>query len=250
MLSAEDGVCMLPVPAATALLMKDPGVRQALDLSAEWDAVSSTPLPMGCIVARREFVEEHPEAVDAFLDLYGDSISFMSDEGNRSEAAELVGRAAELDYHPEARLAVAWPRPDTPSLGHIVVATGGTSDMPVAEEAALTAEALGNEVVRLYDVGVAGIHRLLAHADDLAGASAIVAVAGMEGALASVVGGMAKCPVVAVPTSVGYGASMNGISALLTMINSCANGISVVNIDNGYGAGYIATQINRMAVKK
>ena len=92
MLSAEDGVCMLPVPAATALLMKDPGVRQALDLSAEWDAVSSTPLPMGCIVARREFVEEHPEAVDAFLDLYGDSISFMSDEGNRSEAAELVAK--------------------------------------------------------------------------------------------------------------------------------------------------------------
>lgn len=108
MLSAEDGVCMLPVPAATALLMKDPGVRQALDLSAEWDAVSSTPLPMGCIVARREFVEEHPEAVDAFLDLYGDSISFMSDEGNRSEAAELVAKYG-ITATPRSR------RPPSPS---------------------------------------------------------------------------------------------------------------------------------------
>lgn len=109
MLSAEDGVCMLPVPAATALLMKDPGVRQALDLSAEWDAVSSTPLPMGCIVARREFVEEHPEAVDAFLDLYGDSISFMSDEGNRSEAAELVAKYGHHRPTPRSR------RPPSPS---------------------------------------------------------------------------------------------------------------------------------------
>ena len=162
------------------------------------------------------------------------------------EAAELVGRTAELDYHPEARLAVAWPRPDTPALGHIVVATGGTSDLPVAEEAALTAEAMGNHVTRLYDVGVAGLHRLLSKLDVLMSARCIVAVAGMEGALASVVGGLVDCPVIAVPTSVGYGASFHGLSALLSMLNSCASGSAVVNIDNGFGAGYLASMINQM----
>ena len=132
----------------------------------------------------------------------------------------------------------------------VAIACAGTSDLPVAEEAALTAEFLGNEVRRFYDVGVAGIHRLLNVADELRAARVVVAVAGMEGALASVLGGLVDKPVIAVPTSVGYGASMNGLSALLTMINSCANGIAVVNIDNGYGAGYIATQINRMGVHK
>ena len=120
--------------------------------------------------------------------------------------------------------------------------------MPVAEEAALTAEVYGNEVVRLYDVGVAGMHRLMSHVEDIMTARVIVAIAGMEGALASVIGGMADCPVIAVPTSIGYGANFGGLSALLTMINSCSNGITVVNIDNGYGAGYVATQINRLAV--
>ena len=161
------------------------------------------------------------------------------------EAAELVAETVPLDYHPTPRLAVAYPG-ERKALGHIVVATGGTSDMPVAEEAALTAEVLGNKVTRLYDVGVAGLHRLLANLDALMSARCVVAVAGMEGALASVVGGLVDCPVVAVPTSVGYGASFGGLSALLAMLNSCASGCSVVNIDNGFGAGYLASMINQM----
>lgn len=133
-------------------------------------------------------------------------------------------------------------------VGNIVVCTAGTADINVAEEAAQTAEFFGSYVERIFDVGVSGIHRLLSQTEKFEKANAIVAVAGMEGALASVVGGLAKVPVVAVPTSIGYGANLGGVSALLSMINSCANGISVVNIDNGYGAGYIATQINRLAV--
>ena len=122
--------------------------------------------------------------------------------------------------------------------------------MPVAEEAALTAEVYGNEVVRLYDVGVAGMHRLMSHVDDIMSARVIVAIAGMEGALASVIGGMADCPVIAVPTSIGYGANFGGLSALLSMLNSCASGVSVVNIDNGFGAGYLASMINHMEGRK
>ncbi|MCX4326658.1 MAG: nickel pincer cofactor biosynthesis protein LarB [Lachnospiraceae bacterium] len=132
--------------------------------------------------------------------------------------------------------------------GKIAVCSAGTADIPVAEEAAQTAEYFGTEVERVYDVGVSGIHRLFARIDVLQEANCVVAVAGMEGALASVIGGLVSRPVIAVPTSVGYGASFNGLSALLTMINSCANGIAVVNIDNGYGAGYIAAQINRLAL--
>lgn len=131
-------------------------------------------------------------------------------------------------------------------LGKIVVATGGTSDMPVAEEAALTAEFLGNHVERLYDVGVAGLHRLLDNVDKIMEAKVIIAIAGMEGALASVIGGLADCPVIAVPTSVGYGAAFGGITPLLSMLNSCASGVSVVNIDNGFGAGYMASLINHI----
>ena len=131
--------------------------------------------------------------------------------------------------------------------GQVCIATGGTSDIPVAEEAAVILEAFGSKVIRLYDVGVAGIHRLMDNMDILRSSNCIIAVAGMEGALASVIGGLVSNPVIAVPTSVGYGANLHGLSALLTMINSCANGIAVVNIDNGYGAGYIATQINRLA---
>ena len=161
------------------------------------------------------------------------------------EAADFVAGQVPLDYHPLPRLAVAYPGPHR-SLGNIVVATGGTSDMPVAEEAALTAELMGNKVTRLYDVGVAGLHRLLSNLDPLMQARCVVAVAGMEGALASVVGGLVDCPVIAVPTSVGYGASFGGLSALLSMLNSCASGCSVVNIDNGFGAGYLASRINQM----
>lgn len=137
---------------------------------------------------------------------------------------------------------------DKKRIGRIAVCTAGTADIPVAEEAAQTAEFFGSRVDRVYDVGVSGLHRLLARTDTIQEANAVIAVAGMEGALASVIGGLVRNPVIAVPTSVGYGASMHGLSALLTMINSCANGIAVVNIDNGYGAGYIATQINRLAV--
>ena len=149
-------------------------------------------------------------------------------------------------YFPEARLGRLGPARAPDGAGPVVVAAAGTSDLPVAEEAAITAETLGNEVVRLYDVGVAGIHRLLACRDELEHASVAVAVAGMEGALASVVGGLVRCPVVAVPTSVGYGTSFGGISALLSMLNSCAAGVSVVNIDNGFGAGFLAHRINHV----
>lgn len=133
--------------------------------------------------------------------------------------------------------------------GKVAICTAGTADIPVAEEAAQTAEYFGINVERIYDVGVSGIHRLFAHLEQIQEADCVIAVAGMEGALASVIGGLVHNPIIAVPTSVGYGANMNGLSALLTMINSCANGISVVNVDNGYGAGYIATQISRLAVR-
>ena len=162
------------------------------------------------------------------------------------DAAEQVKRQVTLDYRREARIGIAGRLPKADGIGRIVVATGGTSDIPVAEEAAVTAEVLGSEVVRLYDVGVAGIHRLLSHKEEVMTASVIIAVAGMEGALASVIGGLADCPVIAVPTSVGYGASFGGLSALLSMLNSCASGVSVVNIDNGFGAGYLANMINHM----
>ena len=166
------------------------------------------------------------------------------------ESAELVARETELTYYPTAKLGISGPMPETDGEGTVIVATGGTSDMPVAEEAALTAEFLGNRVVRLYDVGVSGLHRLLSQLETLMTARAIVAVAGMEGALPSVIGGLVDCPVIAVPTSVGYGASLGGLAALLSMLNSCASGVSVVNIDNGFGAGYLASMINHIGGKK
>lgn len=162
------------------------------------------------------------------------------------EAAAIVGKVHELDYHKDARVGIMGKMPVPDGIGTVVVATGGTSDIPVAEEAALTAQVLGSNVTRLYDVGVAGLHRTLAHLEEIMGASVIIAIAGMEGALASVLGGLADCPVIAVPTSVGYGASFHGLAALLSMLNSCASGVSVVNIDNGFGAGYLANMINHM----
>lgn len=152
-------------------------------------------------------------------------------------------------YHEMARIVVIHPRP-VEKTGNIAVVSAGTSDIPVAEEAAVTAEVLGNNVNRIYDVGVAGIHRLLYVCDDLFKANVAVVVAGMEGALASVVGGLVSCPVIGVPTSIGYGASFGGVAALLSMLNSCASGVSVVNIDNGFGGGYQASLINKMAVGK
>ena len=166
------------------------------------------------------------------------------------EAADYVGKEMDLDYDSHSRTGVIGEMPTPDGVGRIVVATGGTSDIPVAEEAALTAEIYGNEVLRLYDVGVAGMHRLMDHVEDIMSARVIIAIAGMEGALASVIGGMADCPVIAVPTSVGYGANFGGLSALLSMLNSCASGISVVNIDNGFGAGYLASMINHLEGKR
>ena len=166
------------------------------------------------------------------------------------EAAAIVSASHPLDYHPEARIGIAGGMPAPDGIGTVVIATGGTSDIPVAEEAALTAEVMGNEVTRLYDVGVAGLHRTLSHLDEIMSASVIVAIAGMEGALASVLGGLADCPVIAVPTSVGYGAAFGGLAALLSMLNSCASGVSVVNIDNGFGAGYLASMINHMRLRR
>ncbi len=150
-------------------------------------------------------------------------------------------------HHPAPRLVIVDEQPFPRNRGTILVASGGTSDLPVCEEAALTAEYLGNRVKRLYDVGVAGLHRLLSRLDDIREANVIIVVAGMEGALASVIGGLTDKPVVAVPTSVGYGANLGGLSALLSMLNSCASGVGVVNIDNGFGAGYLAHNINRLS---
>jgi hypothetical protein len=163
-----------------------------------------------------------------------------------AESAAYLGERFELYYDELSHIGIVNRREHITAKGTIVVATGGTSDIPVAEEAALTAEVLGNHVVRLYDVGVAGLHRLLSNMEILSSANAIVAVAGMEGALASVIGGLTDCPVIGVPTSVGYGASFQGVSALLSMLNSCASGVSVVNIDNGFGAGYLASMINHI----
>lgn len=160
-----------------------------------------------------------------------------------------VSASVELNYCKDAKIGIVGSKRNADGIGRIVVISGGTSDMHVAEEAAVTAEFFGNEVVRIYDAGVSGLHRLLSHLDEIMSASVIIAVAGMEGALASVVGGLADCPVIAVPTSVGYGASFDGLSALLSMLNSCSAGVSVVNIDNGFGAGYMADMINHMGVK-
>ena len=163
-----------------------------------------------------------------------------------SEKADKVASRIPIEYDTTARLATFGDMPVPDGIGTILVATGGTSDIPVAEEAVLTAQILGNGVTRAYDMGVAGLHRTLSHMDDIMSASVIVVIAGMEGALASIVAGLADCPVIAVPTSVGYGASFGGVSALLSMLNSCASGVSVVNIDNGFGAGYLAGMINHM----
>ena len=173
-------------------------------------------------------------------------ITRMSKEA--SDYVEKYLEALEVTYFYDetSKVGIVGNLVEKDGLGKIVVATGGTSDMPVAEEAALTAEFLGNHVERLYDVGVAGLHRLLDNVDKIMEAKVIIAIAGIEGALASVIGGLADCPVIAVPTSVGYGAAFGGITPLLSMLNSCASGVSVVNIDNGFGAGYMASLINHI----
>jgi NCAIR mutase (PurE)-related protein len=174
--------------------------------------------------------------------------NIMATRANEQVHREILKVAPGAVYSPEARMVIANPRPIEP-IGKVAVLSAGTADQPVAEEAALTAETLGSAVARLFDVGVAGIHRLLSHRRQLLEANVLVVAAGMEGALASVVAGLVNRPVIAVPTSVGYGASFNGLAALLTMLNSCVPWVSVVNIDNGFGAGYQAHMINRMCIK-
>jgi pyridinium-3,5-biscarboxylic acid mononucleotide synthase len=181
-------------------------------------------------------------------------ITSLKDHGNNNilvtrltpDKAEELGKLITVDYDPVSRIAIYGKNFIATTKGFIGIIAAGTSDISVAEEAAVTAEALGNRVERLYDVGVAGLHRLLSKLDVLMSAKVVIAVAGMEGALATVVGGLVSCPVIAVPTSVGYGASFNGLAALLSMLNSCAGNVSVVNIDNGFGAGYLASLINHI----
>ncbi len=174
--------------------------------------------------------------------------NILATRAGREVCKGIEAVTADIQYHEMARIVVIKPR-KTGRIGNIAMVCAGTSDIPVAEEAAVTAEVLGNRVKRIYDVGVAGIHRLLSTCDDLFKANVAVVAAGMEGALASVVGGLVSCPVIAVPTSIGYGASFGGIAALLSMLNSCASGVSVVNIDNGFGAGYQSSLINKLAAK-
>lgn len=158
---------------------------------------------------------------------------------------ELRNVCTEAEWHEDARIVRVWRDKTDLGTGEIAVVTAGTSDIPIAEEAALTAETMGNRVNRIWDAGVAGIHRILAEQETLRRARVVVVAAGMEGALPSVVGGLVKVPVIAVPTSIGYGASFNGLAALLGMLNSCASNVTVVNIDNGFGAGFTASLINR-----
>lgn len=177
-----------------------------------------------------------------------EGISVLGTRATKEQAEAVIKEVPAFIYDPVSRILKAELK-EKERIGKVVVCTGGTADIPVAEEAAKVAEFFGTNVVRLFDVGVAGIHRLLRNLDVFEDVNCVIAVAGMEGALPGVVAGLVDVPVIAVPTSVGYGASFGGLSALLTMINSCANGITVVNIDNGYGAGYVATQINRLAVR-
>lgn len=187
-----------------------------------------------------------PYLKEIFLKFYERDGEVLGTRASKEQYELIRSLVPAAVYDPISRI-VKVEKPDKEHVGCVAVCTGGTADIPVAEEAAQTAEYFGTKVDRIYDVGVAGIHRLLSQRERISKANCIIAVAGMEGALGTVIAGLADAPVIAVPTSVGYGASFHGLSALLTMINSCANGIAVVNIDNGYGAGYLATQINRLA---
>jgi NCAIR mutase (PurE)-related protein len=178
-------------------------------------------------------------------ELLGHDHVLLATRATHEHFEAVIEVAPDAVWHDAPHLIVVDRREDPPHEGHVVVASGGTADIPVAEEAAVCAEVMGCQVTRLFDVGVAGVHRVLAHVDTLRTARVVVAVAGMEGALPSLVAGLVDVPVVAVPTSVGYGANFGGVSALLAMLNSCAGGIGVVNIDNGFGAAVLASRINR-----
>lgn len=191
--------------------------------------------------------DEHLAGI--FLALLKENGEVLGTRATKEQYQFVKAQLLSVVYDPISRI-LKVEKADKERVGNVAVCTGGTADIPVAEEAAQTAEFFGCQVERIYDVGVAGLHRILSKREQIIKANCVIAVAGMEGALGTVIAGLVENPVVAVPTSVGYGASFHGLSALLTMINSCANGISTVNIDNGYGAGYIASQINRLAVNK
>lgn len=191
--------------------------------------------------------KEDEHLLHIFEVLYEDNKEVFGTRASKEQYELVKKKIPAVSYDPVSRILKA-EKEGKERKGEIAVCTAGTADISVAEEAAQTAEYFGGFVERIYDVGVSGLHRLLARLDVIQSANCVVAAAGMEGALASVIGGLVDKPVIAVPTSVGYGANLNGLSALLTMINSCANGIAVVNIDNGYGAGYMAAQINRLGV--
>ena len=196
--------------------------------------------------ARTGFAEADSPLLQIYGRIYQKEGEVLGTRASAEQYRLVKEEFPKVQYDPISRILKIEKR-DKVRTGKIAVCTAGTADIPVAEEAAQTAEFFGTSVERVYDVGVSGLHRLLSRLEVIRQANCVVAVAGMEGALASVIGGLVEKPVIAVPTSVGYGANMHGLSALLTMINSCANGIAVVNIDNGYGAGYMATQINRLA---
>lgn len=177
--------------------------------------------------------------------LLGEHKNVLATRCSAEQAALLQSIDPRVQYNAQARAAFLHEDKSERGRGTIAVVSAGSTDVPVAEEAAVTAEVMGNRVLRIYDVGVAGIHRLLERMSEIESCEVVIAVAGMEGALASVIGGMVSCPVIAVPTSIGYGASFNGLAALLGMLNSCAPGVTVVNIDNGFGAGYAAARINK-----
>ncbi len=234
-ISVDDGVDKLK-----NLPYEDLGYAK-LDLHRELR--SGFPETVFCQGKRDEFL------ADIYVKLYEKNGRVLGTRASEHQYEVVRAALPEVEYDPVSRVLKLCPE-ETEKKGNIAVCTGGTADIPVAEEAAQTAEFFGCYVNRIYDVGVAGIHRLLSRRSEIVSANCIVAVAGMEGALGTVIAGLVRNPVIAVPTSVGYGASFGGISALLTMLNSCANGISTVNIDNGYGAGYLAAQINRLAVEK
>lgn len=190
-----------------------------------------------------------PHLLGIYERILKDEGEVLGTRASQHQADIIMDKFPQVTYDEISHI-LKYEKPDKKRIGKIAVCTAGTADIAVAEEAAQTAEFFGSNVERIYDVGVSGIHRLLSKLELVQSANCVVAVAGMEGALASVIGGLVDKPVIAVPTSVGYGANFGGVSALLTMLNSCANGIAVVNIDNGYGAGYMATQINRLGEKK
>ncbi len=214
---------------------------------AKLDIGRSTRSGFGEVVFCEGKADEHLVAI--FRRLYEEEGRVLGTRASEDQYRLVQGALGDrVTYDPVSRILIAGD-PKSEQKGKVVVCCGGTADVPVAEEAAQTARFFGCRVEKMYDVGVSGLHRLLSMRDMFEGANCVIAIAGMEGALASVVGGLVAVPVIAVPTSVGYGANFEGLSALLSMINSCANGVAVVNINNGYGAGFLAAQINRLAVK-